>query len=202
MKPLVLFLVIIAVFISVNASAQTTAYEEGFVVLKNSDTVYGQVKDRSEEPFGKLYKKVKVKIEGKLFTQKYASSDIKSYQKGSTYFESVWFKEDSKFFNISYRSISGVGEEVFMKVILTGTLTYYHWEWRNPDSGYYLYTPFFKKKGSNQLICVTQDLLELRRKDVANYLAEDPNLTKPILSDEKLSALEITKLYNQAADKN
>jgi hypothetical protein len=69
MKPLVLFLVIIAVCISVNASAQTTAYEEGFVVLKNSDTVYGQVKDRSEEPFGKLCKKVKVKIEEKLFTQ-------------------------------------------------------------------------------------------------------------------------------------
>jgi hypothetical protein len=39
------------------------------VVLKNSDTVYGQVKDRSEEPFGKLYKKVKVKIEGMVISE-------------------------------------------------------------------------------------------------------------------------------------
>jgi len=69
MKALVLFLVSVSLNLSVNANAQTTEYEDGFVILKNSDTVYGQVKDRSEEPFGKLCKKVKVKIEEKLFTQ-------------------------------------------------------------------------------------------------------------------------------------
>jgi hypothetical protein len=69
MKALVLFLVSVSLNLSVNANAQTTEYEDGFVILKSGDTVYGQVKDRSEEPFGKLCKKVKVKIEEKLFTQ-------------------------------------------------------------------------------------------------------------------------------------
>lgn len=202
MKSLVLFLVIITLCLSINVSSQTTAYEDGFVILKSGDSLFGQVKDRSAEPFGQLYKKIKLKVEGRWFPKRYHPSDLKAYQKGTTYFESVWFKEDAQFFNSTYRSIDEVGDEVFMKVILSGTLTYYQLEWRNPDSGYYLYTPFLKKENKDHFVRVTKGVFGLRRKDIANYLADDPKLAKQILSGEKLSALQITELYNQAADKN
>lgn len=197
MKSFAIFLWYTAFILTASLTAQTTDFEDGFVILKSGDTLFGEVKDRSEEPFGKLYKKIRLKRDVKLFHKRFSPSDIKGYKKGGEVFESLWLKETAEFFKFRYYTQEGMGEEVFLKVILSGELTYYHWEWRDPESGYYLYIPFFKKKGSRELVRVTQGLLGLRRKAVAKYLSDKPELAKRIRSGEKLSAYEITKLYNQ-----
>jgi hypothetical protein len=178
-------------------SAQTTAYEEGFVVTKSGDTLYGQVKDRSAEPFGQLYKKIKLKVEGRWFPKTYRPSDLKAYQKGNAYFETLWIQEDFEWLKLTYISREGLGEEVFMKVIVQGKLTYYQWEWRDPDSGYYRYIPLFKKQGDSKMLRVTQGLFGLRRKALADYLGNETALAQRILSGEQLTELDIVELYNK-----
>ena len=197
MKKMLLVLVFIFLFSSEFISAQTTAYEDGFVVTKSGDTLYGQLKDRFEEPFGQLFKKIKLKVEGRWFPKRYSPSDLKAYQKGSDYFETLWIQEGFEWFNLTYVSKVGLGEEVFMKVIVGGKLTYYQWEWRDPDSGFYRYTPLFKKRNNSELVRVTQGLLDLRGKAVANYLQDDSELANRIRSGEQLSELDIVELYNK-----
>lgn len=197
MKIHVCLLLICVGFTSVSIVAQSSDFEDGFVILKSGDTLFGQVKDRSEEPFGKLYKKVRLKREGKLFNKRFRPADLKSYKKGGEYFESLWLKETAEFLKFRYYTQEGIGKEVFLKVILSGELTYYQQEWRDPESGYYLYIPFFRNTGSRELVRVTQGLLGLRRKAVATYLSDKPELAERIRSGEKLTAYEITELYNQ-----
>jgi hypothetical protein len=178
-------------------SSQTTAYEEGFVVTKSGDSLFGQVKDRSAEPFGQLYKKIKLKVEGKWFPKTYRPSDLKAYQKGNAYFETLWIQEDFEWLKLTYISREGLGEEVFMKVIVQGKLTYYQWEWRDPDSGYYRYIPLLKKQGDSKMLRVTQGLFGLRRKALADYLGNETALAQRILSGEQLTELDIVELYNK-----
>ena len=192
-----LLFMIIFFFTSEIVPAQTTAYEDGFVVLKEGDTLFGQIRDRTEEPFGKLFKKIKFKTKGRWFTKRFAPSDLLAYKKGPHRFESKWIEERFEAFKMTYMSRKGQGEEVFLKVVLQGKLTYYESEWRDPDSGYYRQIPFFQMKNNPELVRVTQGLLGLRRKAVANYLKDDPKLAKRILSGEALSVLDIVKLYNK-----
>ncbi|WP_019037341.1 hypothetical protein [Psychroflexus tropicus] len=182
---------------SILVSSQTTNYEEGFVVTKKGDTLFGQIRDRSDEPFGKLFKKIKFKTKGSWLTKRFSPSDLQFYKKGNRCFESKWLKEGFEFFNINYMSRKGQGDEVFLKVVLQGKLTYYELEWRDPDSGYYREIPLFQKRGSSELVRVTQGLFGLRRKAVASYLQDDSALAQRILSGEQLSVLQIAKLYNK-----
>jgi hypothetical protein len=197
MKPILSLILIIPLHLSLILNAQSSDYKDGFVILKSGDTLFGQVKDRSEEPFGKLFKKIRLKREGKLFKKRFCPADLKKYKKGSDIFESIWLKETAELFKFCYYSQEGMGEEVFLKVILSGELTYYHQEWRDPESGYYLYIPFFKKNGNYELVRITQGLFGLRREAVATYLSDKPELAERIRSSEKLSAYYITELYNK-----
>ena len=36
-------------------------YQNGYVVTTKNDTIYGQLRDRSPEPFGKIFTKVRMK---------------------------------------------------------------------------------------------------------------------------------------------
>ncbi len=111
-------------------------YQNGYVVTQEKDTLYGLVKDRTKEPFGELYTKIRLKQERALLTKKFSASDLLSYKRGDDIFESIWLSEESAFLKTRYINKKGVGEQVFMQLMARGELSYYHWEWRDPDSGY------------------------------------------------------------------
>jgi hypothetical protein len=171
-------------------------YLQGYVVTIKNDTIYGLVKDRTKEPFGKLYTKIRLKQEGALFTKKFSASDLKSYKRGTDIFESIWLLEKSQFLKPIYISRKGVGKKVFMMLMAKGNLSYYHWEWRDPDSGIYMYIEMLKKERSNEMVRAIQGVFGLKRNVVADYLYDQPELANRIRSGEKLSLWEIVEIYN------
>lgn len=190
-----LFLLLI---LTVTVSSAQDGYMQGYVVSIKNDTLYGEVKDRTQEPFGKLYKRVRLKQNGALFSKKYSPSDLLSYKKGNDVFESVWLLEKSKLLRPIYISKKGVGKKVFMMLMAKGKLSYYHWEWRDPDSGIYMYQEMFKKEGSDEMVRAVQGVFGLKKNVVAEYLSDQPDLANRIRSGEKLSPFDIVEIYNNS----
>ncbi len=185
-------------YLNINTVLAQSDYLNGYVVTNQNDTIYGLVKDRTKEPFGKLYTVIRLKKEGALFTKKYAPSDLISYKRGNDIFESLWLLEKSEFFKTRYINKKGIGKQVFMMVMAKGNLSYYHWEWRDPDSGYYMYMEMFKKEKSDEMVRAVQGVFGIKRKVVAEYLSDQPDLANRILSDEELSLFDIVEIYNNS----
>ncbi len=178
------------------SSFAQTDFLDGYVITVENDTIFGRVKDRDSGTFSEILKKVKLKKEGALFKRKYGPNDLKAYKRGEHFFESIWLQEEAKFFKISYISIEGVGKKVFMQLIASGDLSYYHWEWIDYDNFSFEFTPLFKKKNSTEMVRVTQGVFGLKKKVLAIYLNERPDLVNRISSGEKLSPMEIVEIYN------
>ena len=53
-----LYIVLVLLFALPNLISGQKHYEEGYVVLNKGDTITGLIKDRTPDPFGKLYKKM------------------------------------------------------------------------------------------------------------------------------------------------
>ena len=185
--------------LTATVSSAQDGFMEGYVITTKNDTLYGEVKDRTPEPFGKLYRKIRLKQDGKLFTKKCSPSDVISYKKGNDLFESIWLEKESEFFKTKYISKMGVGERVFMMLMVKGKLSYYHWEWRDPDSGIYMYQEMFKKEDSDEMVRAVQGVFGLKKNIVAEYLSDQPDLANRIKSGEKLSPFDIVEIYNSSA---
>lgn len=142
MKYLVITLLITAV--CSNSVLGQSKYQNGYVVTNQNDTIYGQLRDRSPEPFGKIFKKVRMK--GFLFLGKrYGPEDLMSYRIGNEIYESIWYDSYSEIFSVFHVSTQGRGNKVFMRLAVDGKLKLYLDEYRNPESGYTEEIPFFKK---------------------------------------------------------
>ncbi len=175
-------------------------YEEGYVVLNSKDTLYGLVKDRKEHPFGRLYKKIKFK--GKKGASKYKPSRILGYKKGGSTYESMWISSTGKFFDQNYKVIQGVGELDFLKVVQKGFLSYYYWEFEDADSGYIDSVGYFKREDSPMLVRVTQGIFGLKRKNLATFLEDCPDLALKIRNDMIKDPQAIVTFYNNCTKKN
>lgn len=171
-------------------------YEQGFVVTNQNDTIYGSFRDRSPEPFGKIFKKVR-KNGFWFFGKRYGPKDIQSYQIGSRIYESLWYDSYSNFLNVNYRSVPNYGQKVFMRLEVDGKVKLYWDEFRDPDSGYELEIPFFKKANSGEMVRVTQGVFGLKRKQLEVFFEDCPELVQKIRSRELTSPFEIAKFYNK-----
>ncbi len=170
-------------------------FEQGFVVLKNNDTLYGLIKDRKPHPFSALYKKIRFKGEEGKF--RFGPDRLLSYKKGANLFETLWVEDTGKFFDQNFASHKGSGKPVFLKVVEKGFLTYYHWEHEDPDSGYIDFIGYFKKENDPSLIRATQGIFGLRRKHLINYVSDCPPLVQKLADKEIDSAIEVTRFYNE-----
>lgn len=187
-----LFLIAILCFFS--AFGQKN-YEEGYVVLKSNDTIYGLVKDRKPHPFGSLFKKIKFK--GKRGKTKYGPKKILAYKKGGNLFETLWIEGSGKFFDQSYTSSEGLGTPEFFKVVEKGFVTYYHHEFEDADSGYIDHIEYFKKNDNSKLIRISQGIFGLRRKALASFFRDCPPLAENILNKNIKSGFEVARFYNE-----
>ncbi|GAA5043559.1 hypothetical protein GCM10011506_46890 [Marivirga lumbricoides] len=169
---------------------------EGYIITTQQDTLYGEVKDRTREPFGKLYRKIRLKQNGKLFTKKYSPSDVISYRKGEDLFESIWLKEKSEFFKTVYISEKGVGEQRFLKVVLKGDVSYYHVEWRDPDSGYYDYHGYLINRISDKSLYIRFDLFGISKKKVITYLNDCSAIINLLEEGDDPSIQDMVTIYN------
>lgn len=176
-------------------------YQSGYIITNKNDTLTGQVKDRKLPPFGKLYKKIRFK--GNItIRRKYGAHQIAGYRQGDNQFESLWIDVSHDIFREKYTSIPNSGEKCFLKVILRGYLTYYHWEFQDPESEYIDKISLYKKKDEPSLVKVTQGVFGLKKKRLAEYFQDCPGLVNKIESGELKDPVEIAKFYNKWKEYN
>lgn len=195
---LTLCLLLFTAFFQVHAQK---GYEPGYVVLKTNDTLPGLVKDRKEAPFAKIYKKIRFKGDGP-FTKKYSPKQLKGYVRGGDHFESHWILVNTRLLKIEYLSRKNFGKERFFKVIESGHLTYYHWEWLDQESSVVERVELFKRRDEESFIRVTQGLLGLRMNALEVYFEDCPELIGKVRNKELKRPQEIAVFYNKWRDRD
>jgi len=96
--------------------------------------------------------------------------------------------------NEKYASIPNHGEREFLKVIEKGYLTYYQREFEYSD--YIDQIDLFKRDNEDYLVRVSQGVFGLRKKSLAAYFNDCPELVEKIKNNELKTAIEITRFYN------
>jgi hypothetical protein len=171
-------------------------FKSGYVILLSGDTIRGHVMDRDESAFGGLLPKIKFRNE-KGRRKKYKPSQLLGYQRGDDLFQRIWIYDEMKFFKQRYISKTGLGEQSFVKVVHRGSLDLYHWEYMDEDNSNIDYVPLFKKADSEEMVRVTQGILGLKRKRLAEYFAGCPDLVTAILTKQLSTAHDIINVYEQ-----
>jgi len=188
------FITMLALFY-LNVLMAQKYYEPGYVVLLNNDTVYGKVKDRTPEPFGELFEKIRFRDEG-LFKKTYGPRDLKAYQIGDRQYESHFVEAQAALDIAFFEMFKGSGSQIFLKVRQKGALSYYHEEWRDPDSGYYDWHAYFKKASDSRFEFIRITLFGYNKKKMRAYLKDCPYLVKLLDDGGDPSLIDIVTLYN------
>lgn len=196
MKNIFIFILLILLNTSGFYASGQSEYQNGYIVTNQKDTIYGQLKDRSPEPFGKIFNKVKMKGFW-IFNKKYGPKDILSYQIGDKSYESIWYDSYTELFTIFHRSVPGKGEKVFMRLTTKGEVNLYWDEYRDPESGYKLEIPFFRKANSTEMIRATQGILGFKKKHLANLFSDCPELVEKMYDNYFKIPEEMAAFYNE-----
>ncbi|MCU0358079.1 MAG: hypothetical protein MUE95_10920 [Cyclobacteriaceae bacterium] len=168
----------------------------GFVVLHNQDTLTGLVKDRKDYPFTRKYEKIRFK-RGSLFVHKYSAEMIKAYRYSNLDYESVWLDQKRERFREKFYSRTGEGKQLFLqRSIQSKYLSYYMLEYVDQDSGVIDEVPLFKRPGDDYFIRVSQGILGLKKKLLADYFSDCPVLAQRIQQGEFHAAGEIIQAYS------
>lgn len=188
-------LLFLFLFFSLTGFAQK-GYLPGYVVLQNGDTLSGKLRDRKEGSFQKLYPKIYWKG-SKGRAKKYGPDQLAGYAIGTNQFESRWIKHESWLFREIYYSREGVGERRFMRVVKKGTLSLYHLEFLDSESIIIDRIELCIREGDDKFIRTSQGIFGLRKKALAEYLSDYPELADKIRSGAVTNILYIANEYNQ-----
>jgi len=169
-------------------------FQNGYIVTNENDTLIGLVKDRKEPPFGKLYDKVIFKKGRKK--KKYGPNDIIAYKRGYNEFESLWIQDNAYPFQGKYLSDPNYGNKEFLKVIVKGYLSYYHWEFEDSESDYIDSIGLYKREDEDSFARVSQGIFGLKKKSLAKYFIDYPDLASKIEYGELKDPVEIVRIYN------
>jgi hypothetical protein len=83
-----------------------------------------------------------------------------------------------------------------MRLAIDGKVKLYWDEYRDPDSGYELKIPFFKKSISKEMIRVTQGILGFKEKYLTNLFSDCPALIKQMQNDFFETPEQMALFYN------
>ena len=173
--------------------AQKKGYEPGYIVTLEGDTLRGQVKDRSSEPFVEMYPRIRFIPEGRSSRQKYRPGEILGYRAGSRVYESLPLWEDAAFFKFRYYLDPSV-ENVFVRLISRdGPLSYYLQEFIHDDNNFVDAFPLFHLEGEREMVRVTQGILGLKRERLKEYFGDCRALVEAL---ENKELREVEEVYD------
>ena len=170
-------------------SAQKKGYETGYIITLEGDTLRGSVMDRSPEPFVGLYSRIRFRPHGEKRRLKYRAEQLRGYAAGGRVYESARLREETAFFRFRYFFDPGA-EAVFLKVVRRdGPLTWYEQEFVHDDNDFVDFIPLFHKKGTPELVRVTQGLFGLKKQRLSEYFSDCPGM-EDALSEGRLQTPE------------
>lgn len=195
-----LYFILAILMLPLSAFAQND-YHNGYIITIKNDTIEGRVKDRKSPPFGRLYKKIRFKRKN-IFARKYEPDKILGYKQGDNQYETRWIEVSNSFFRETYSSIPNSGERHFFKVVIRGYLTYYQWEYEDGESDYISSIDLFKREDEPVLTRVTQGIFGLKKKKLAKYFGDCPELVAKIQNKEFKDPVEVINFYNEWKARN
>ena len=163
-------------------TAQKKSFSSGYIIQHSGDTIKGLIKDRSPEPFVSLFKKIRFKMGRRSRTRKYGPDDIKGYGYQGQHFVSLPLREETTFFKFRYYSDASA-PRFFLKVIEQSEgLIYFEKLFVHDDNNYLDSFPLFYRPGRSDLVRVTQGIFGFKKRRLAGYFSDCPDLVEEISS--------------------
>ena len=170
-------------------------YIEGYIVTNSGDTLHGFIKDRTPEPYVKLYTKIRFKKSLKARKKKFSATQIDAYAKGNEVFKSLPYRSEQNIFKVTYHTRPGDPKRFFRVVRTSEDLIHLEMEYIHDDNFYLDFVPFLYKPGSSEMVRATQGVLGLKKKRLAEYFFDCDTLLKAL--EEKPSQLKtVGDVYN------
>lgn len=169
-------------------------YLPGYVILNTKDTLHGVIEDRNFYS-GEIYRKIKFKKKHGG-SKRYSADDLLGYKAGATIFESLWYHEESDFLRTYYDTKPGHGQKQFLKVLSKGILNAYAKEFMAGDSSYPGSFPLLIRKDETYFVRATQGVFGLKKKQLASYFSDCPELAKRILDGSIKRMFAVVEYYN------
>ncbi|WKN41425.1 hypothetical protein [Tunicatimonas pelagia] len=198
MIKLFLFLLLNGFFLSLAVLGQKN-YTPGYVVLISGDTLRGQVMDRRETFTGtELLDKIRFKPEGGGLRRKYRAKKLLAYRANDNIYERHQLRPKGiSLLDAYYEIVPNGGEPVFLRVVSRGKVTYYQWEWVDPDDSTTDTADYFRKGNEPLLVRATQGIFGLKRKNLTEYFQDCPSLQEKIQQKVFKYPFEVANYYNQ-----
>lgn len=184
---------------SVKFAAAQVDSSAGYLILNNGATLYGKVEHinvKSVSP--QFYKKIRFTSTDNR-RRKYKPEDVAGFKIGNTTYEGFWLHQTSRkiqLVNPIYDIDENNGERYFLKVIKKGSLSHYQMEWFEQGESTLWWMDLVKKENDLFLMRATQGLLGLKRKALADYFKDCPDLVKRINEKELNKVSEVIEFYN------
>ncbi|MGB5820847.1 MAG: hypothetical protein WBG90_15285 [Saonia sp.] len=170
-----------------------------YLVLIAGDTLYGTVKHINQSGLNpRYYKKIRfMDTNGKR--RKYKRKDVSAFRVNHTNYEGFWLNQSSQkivLLNPKYDIDPQNGEKYFLKVLSKGKLSHYELEWWEQGEPELSWMDLLKKEEDGFFMRATQGLLGLKRKVLANYFLNCPDLMEKIKQKELNKVWEVADFYN------
>lgn len=187
-----ILMILVCCCLPLESIAQKT-FEPGHIVRYRGDTLYGKIKDRREGASPRLYKAIRFRAKGALFARRYRAGQIKSYTVRGKIYESIGVREAGGF--AAYYPLDERRKR-FLHLVEKGKLSLYHLEFLNED-GHIDYIPLLYSKKRLDMLRATQGLFGLKKKALAEYLSDCPELIEQIEEKQIQNSRELVDYYNR-----
>lgn len=173
--------------------------DKDYLVINTGDTVYGKVKHRKESSiYPKDYKKIRfTSANGKK--KKFKRKDVAAFRsKGITYesYRLNQYRQKILFFDPKYVIDERHGEQYFLKVVSKGSLGHYLMEWYMQEDAALMSVALLKKRGAPFFMRATQGIFGLKRKALANYFQNCPEIRAKLEQKQLKRVTELVDFYN------
>ena len=176
-------------------------FESGYIVTLQHDTIKGTIKDRNATGMENLYRKIRFYgPDGRR--KKFGPDEIRAYARGSQVFVSMWYETYNQSMVQRYNSILGKGVQRFFRVVHSGYLSYYHLEYLDGEFDDIDFIPLFKRMDEPAMVRVTQGIFGLKKKRLAEFFYDCPELLEKIENKALRDPIEIAIFYNRWYEDN
>lgn len=169
------------------------------ITLLNGETIYGEIVFMEQRNWSTQYlKKIRVKTtEGKR--KKYHTDKVASFTANGADFEIFRLEQSANLFSSDHARFQidrKNGDVYILKRITKGALSHYTFDWWEQGESLQMSMDLFRKEGDPFFVRATQGLLGLKRKLLANYFSDCPDLVEKIRDKSLKNADEVATYYN------
>ena len=171
-----------------------------YLALNSGDTLFGTVKHVDQRGMSpKFYKKIRL-TDSRSKRKKYKRNDVSAFRVNNTSYEGFWLYQSSQlivFLNPKYDIDSQNGERYFLRVISKGQLSHYLLEWWDQEGSSLSWMDLLKKEEDQYFLRATQGIFGLKRKALANYFFNCPDLKDQIEQKRIKEVWQVVDFYNR-----